>query len=51
VADCPVHGVPHRGCDLIPTEAQVEAAIDAIEADEPEPEPEPEVKPKAKADA
>lgn len=34
MADCPVHGVPHRGCDLVPTEAQVEAAIEAIEAEE-----------------
>lgn len=34
MADCPVHGVPHRGCDMVPTPAQAEAVAEAIEADE-----------------
>lgn len=34
MADCPVHGVPHRGCDMGQPLPQVEAVVDAIEADD-----------------
>jgi hypothetical protein len=37
MADCPVHGVPHRSCDEARA-GQVEAVVEAIEADDtPEP--------------